>query len=109
MTDGTCVLRAGLFGGAGVNTMTSDFIARYHNSQCRRQFPESLEKIRNEKVDITLGNHAAQNHTLEKYEKMKSQKDGDNPFIDSGGVAGIHPVRGREFPAHASGGAAKII
>ena len=49
-----------------------------------RQFPESLEKIRNEKVDITLGNHAAQNHTLEKYEKMKSQKDGDNPFIDSG-------------------------
>ena len=84
VTDGTRVLRAGLFGGAGVNTMTSDFIARYHNSQCRRQFPESLEKIRNEKVDITLGNHAAQNHTLEKYEKMKRQKDGDNPFIDSG-------------------------
>ncbi|MEQ2427897.1 MBL fold metallo-hydrolase [Enterocloster hominis (ex Hitch et al. 2024)] len=84
VTDGTNVLRAGLFGGAGVNTMTSDFNARYHNSQCRRQFPESLEKIRNEKVDITLGNHAAQNHTLEKYEKMKSQKDGDNPFIDSG-------------------------
>lgn len=84
VTDKKKTLRAGLFGGAGVNTMTSDFMARYHNVQCRKQFPESLEKVRNEKVDITLGNHASHNHTLEKYGKMRRRREEDNPFIDSG-------------------------
>lgn len=37
VSDGTRTLRAGLFGGAGVNTMTSGFIARYHNASASRR------------------------------------------------------------------------
>lgn len=83
VNDGERNLRAGLFGGAGVNTMTADFIAMHHNDKCRQQFPDSLEKIRNEKVDITLGNHASHNHTLEKFKKMGNGKKGENPFINA--------------------------
>jgi metallo-beta-lactamase class B len=68
---------AGLFGGAGMNTLNRHFIARYGNSHSRAEFLDSLAKVRGEKVDIVLGNHAAQNQTLEKPGKS-------NPFIDPG-------------------------
>ena len=39
------------------------------------------ELLRKEKVDIHLGNHPGNNHTLEKREKQR--KEGGNPFIDN--------------------------
>ena len=45
---------------------------------------EVVEKLRPEQVDITLGNHPAQNNTLEKRQWMLDHP-GENPFIDETG------------------------
>jgi len=72
---------AGLYGGIGVNTLCRDFIEKYGNADCRAVHLKSLEKVRGEQVDITLGNHTGQNHTSEKYNEMREHPEGRNPFI----------------------------
>ena len=64
--------RAGTFGGAGTNTMTTDYIRKYHLEQedWRGAFRRSLDRCRKESVDIFIGNHADQNHTCEKYHEL---------------------------------------
>ncbi len=79
--DGRETHTAGLYGGIGVNTLCRDFIAKYGNADCRDLHLKSLEKVRGELVDITLGNHTGQNHTSEKYKAMCDRPDGANPFI----------------------------
>lgn len=82
VTENGKTYRAGLYGGAGTNAMTLPNI-------CYNDDPEdmplymlrSIEKVWNEKVEIHLGNHPYNNHTLEKREKQL--RDGGNPFIDS--------------------------
>ena len=51
-------------------------------SRSVEHFLDSLEKVRGEKIDITLGNHTAQNDTVGKYERWMQNPDGPNPFID---------------------------
>ena len=71
-----------MFGGAGVNALTLPYL-------CYNDFPESsliqmlqsIDKIWDEDVVIRLGNHPANNHTLEK--RKKQIEEGGNPFIDS--------------------------
>jgi len=64
LSDGTV---AGMHGGTGTNTLTSDFLRRYGLSfDCRRQYKESVDKLWNEKVDLVLGNHPEQSDTLGK-------------------------------------------
>ena len=82
--DGT-VMRAGMFGGAGVNQMAKGYLDKkgglfYHQ---RGDFFRSLAKLREYKVDIFLGNHAWNNKTPEKYERSLTEKE--NPFINSNG------------------------
>ena len=73
--------RAGMFGGSGVNQLKKDFMNnRGVPYLCRGLFFDSVERLLTRKVDVMIGNHSWQNHTLEKYEKMKSAKL--NPFID---------------------------
>jgi metallo-beta-lactamase class B len=84
LTEQGAPLTAGLFGGVGFNTLHREFIARYGNTHSPDEFLESLAKVRYETVDITLGNHAAQNHTVEKREAMLKNPTGPNPFIDRG-------------------------
>lgn len=73
--------RCGLFGGAGFNTLTDDFIAKYGNVWSRREYMQTLDKLSNEHVDIMLGNHTSQAKMLEKH--IKATKYGTySPFVD---------------------------
>lgn len=81
VTAGKETHTAGLYGGIGVNTLCRDFIEKYGNADCRDVHLKSLEKVRNEHVDIVLGNHTGQNHTSEKYKEMCDHPTGENPFI----------------------------
>jgi len=73
---------AGLYGGIGLNTMCRDFQEKYNVPEYRANYILSLEKVRHEPVTITLGNHTAQTHTLEKLEKRLKNPEGPNPFVD---------------------------
>ena len=76
------VYRAGTFGGAGLNTMRSDYIGKYHleDEDWRGDFKRSIRRARQEKVDLFIGNHVNQNQTPERYKRLK---DGDAlAFVD---------------------------
>ena len=83
VTDRTTTYTAGLHGGAGFNSLNRRFISYYGNTHSRAEFLDSLKRIRNEKVDIVLGNHTAQNRTLEKLAARQNAPNGANPFIDT--------------------------
>lgn len=74
-------LRAGMFGGAGVNQLKKAFL---HKNRCswlnRGLYFRSVERLKKEHVDIFLGNHSWNNHTRENYALM--QETGVNPFVD---------------------------
>ena len=71
VTDGKKLHRAGLHGGAGINTMCKEFLDKYGISyDCREQFVKAMDRLACEKVDIFLGNHMQHNKTSEKYEQL---------------------------------------
>lgn len=71
---------AGMHGGAGLNTIDLAGICfNGYSDDCPYQMLDSIEKLWNEPVDIQLGNHPWNNHTLEKREQQL--KEGGNPFI----------------------------
>ena len=90
-TDGTLSLfldlhwngntyRAGMFGGAGLNTLYKDYITRYNLPlENREKYLQSLDILLKEKVEIHLGNHLSDNRHLEKAWRVT---DKENPFID---------------------------
>ena len=74
----TC--RVGFHGGPGHNTLTDEFLARYDlPDTCRADFARSIDRLRQEHVDIHLGLHPNQSDTLAKAKRMTET---DNPFID---------------------------
>ena len=80
VTDGKTTLRAGMHGGVGRNSMKKAFLDTYGLSySIREQFPIHLEELKSEHVDIHLGNHEQDNHTLEKAARLHADH---NPFID---------------------------
>ena len=66
------VYRAGTFGGAGMNSMQSEYIRKYHleSEDWRGAFRKSIQRARQEKVDLFIGNHAGQNKTPERYKRL---------------------------------------
>ncbi len=73
--------RAGMFGGAGTNQLKKDFLRDGGLSYLQRGlFLESIEKLRNQKVDVFVGNHSWNNNTKQKYEKSLTATE--NPFIE---------------------------
>ena len=73
---------AGLMGGAGTNAMTLPYIYKNgYTEDLPKKMLSSIELLRGETVDIHLGNHPGNNHTLEK--RQKQLEEGGNPFIDS--------------------------
>lgn len=74
--------RAGTFGGAGLITLYQEFFVRYGIPNLQETFLRSIARLKEEKVDIVLGNHPAPNHILEKMEQMYTDPDQSNPFID---------------------------
>lgn len=76
--DNGKVYRVGSFGGAGLNTMVKE---RFDFDGCREAYRQSLQKLKNEKVDVFIGNHVWNNDTFGKAEVL--MKTGENLFIDS--------------------------
>ena len=80
--DGNKTLKVGYFGGVGLLTANRAY-NRYFGlpEDLPEQMLNTVEKLRPEQVDITLGNHPAQNNTLEKWQWMLDHP-GENPFLD---------------------------
>lgn len=73
--------RAGMFGGAGTNQLKKSFLNKYKCSWLNRGlYFKSIDRLKQEHVDIFLGNHTWNNQTKENYEKMLTSQA--NPFID---------------------------
>ena len=100
VTDSGKTYLAGLFGGAGINSMRLPFILTH---DLPRDLPQrmlrSLDLVKDEPVVVHLGNHPYNSHTLEKREKQL--KEGGNPFVD--------PTSWGEFIAHIRGKTQKLI
>lgn len=80
VTDGEKTYRAGMFGGAGVNTLQKDFLTKHGLPfDCRQKMLESIRKLRAEKNELFLGNHLGNNKTEEKLQALKTAQI--NPFI----------------------------
>lgn len=69
--------RVGMFGGAGANTMAQ---GHFDYDDCREEYRNSLHRLKNEKVDVFIGNHVWNNDTAVKGEVLL--KTGENRFID---------------------------
>lgn len=81
VTDGKNTYRAAMFGGAGMNSMRYKFLDEYGlPHSLRDDFLNSLEKVRDEHVDILIGNHPGDAQTKQKYERILAGEE--NPFLD---------------------------
>lgn len=82
VTDGKKTYRAGMFGGAGSNTLRKAFLTENRLPfDCRQKMLDSIQKLRGEKVELFLGNHLQNNHTEEKLKALASAKT--NPFLEN--------------------------
>ena len=72
------VYRAGMFGGAGANTLAK---GAFDYPQCREDYRSSLRRLQKEHVDVFLGNHVWNNDTYEKGKLLL--ETGENRFLDS--------------------------
>ncbi len=83
--EGDQIRRAGYFGGFGYNTLQKDYLEEIGDTghRMRKAYLDSIDKVRNEKVDIFLGNHTNNNQTLEKMARRQEHPE-ENPFIAPG-------------------------
>lgn len=72
------VYRVGMFGGAGANTMAQ---GHFDYDGCREDYRNSLHRLKNEEVNVFIGNHVWNNDTATKGKLLL--KTGENKFIDS--------------------------
>ncbi len=71
--------RAGMFGGAGLNTLTAAYLDRHGLPRAlRSDYLRSIEKIYGEPVEFHVGNHLSDNRSRE---KMKRVGEEPNPFL----------------------------
>ena len=81
VTDGKTTYAAAMFGGAGMNSLYNEFLDSYGlPHSLRDDFLASLEKVRDEHVDIIVGNHPGDSQIIQKYPIFKAGEE--NPFID---------------------------
>lgn len=72
--------RCGLHGGVGTNTLTDEFLTAFGLPVSHRQnYLDSMLKVKELEVDITLGSHPGQVGMIEKADKVSSSY---NPFVD---------------------------
>ena len=70
-------VRAGMFGGAGANTLGANSMEFVGARQAYRQ---SIARLKEQKVELMLGNHTWNNDTYNK--SIKLLKTGENTFVD---------------------------
>ncbi len=76
------VKRCGMHGGVGFNTLHFLYMHLFGNYDAHKEFIWGINRVYDEKVDILLGNHTAQNNTDGKIKAMCENPNGENPFID---------------------------
>lgn len=83
VSDGKNTMRAGYFGGYGFFSLSREYLINCGDPELtmRQTFMDSLKKVRNERVDIFLGNHPVDNDTIEKHAYMR-EHPGENPFLN---------------------------
>ncbi len=70
---------AGMFGGAGLNTLTHEYLDRYGLPlSMREQFIHSIDKIMDIPVEFHVGNHLSDNNYHEKVLRLGNKV---NPFL----------------------------
>lgn len=80
--DGNEKKRVGYWGGIGFLTIYRDYCRDMALAENKSEaMLKTIQKLRKEHVDITIGNHPAQNCTIEKREWMLSNP-GTNPFLN---------------------------
>ena len=73
VTDGIETFRVGMPGGLGVNSVNKEFLESYGLPLSLQQdYLDSMDRLKDEKVDIFIGNHVWNNDTPSKYEKLKN-------------------------------------
>lgn len=73
-------VRVGMHGGIGRNTIESKYMLAHNlGTEVREDYRNSMLKLRNEHVDVILGNHPGQARILE---RLAAAQPGVNPFID---------------------------
>lgn len=94
--EGEETKRAGYYGGFGFNTLQEEYLKEIGDTDftMRRRYLESLKKVRDEKVDIFMGNHTANNDLMAKRAYMQ-EHPGENPFLD-GEAWGMYLDRRRD-------------
>lgn len=71
------VYKVGTFGGAGANTLAK---GKFDYDYCRKDYIDSLNKLRKREVDVFIGNHVWNNDTERKSKILR--ETGENLFID---------------------------
>jgi metallo-beta-lactamase class B len=80
--DGERTLRAGMFGGAGTNTLNDEYMAKKNRPlSVRTQFLGSIDRLMGERVDLFLGNHVRHNDTMGRLERSRGGER--DAFVDS--------------------------
>ena len=82
VADGDRTIRAGYYGGFGFNTLQKSYLDDIGDTEyeMRKTYLKSLEKVRNQHVDLFLGNHCVNNDTLGRAQRLRA---GDkDAFID---------------------------
>ncbi len=80
VTDRGREYRAGMFGGGGLNTMSSDYLKKYGlPPSLRHDFLASIDRVMDERVEVHVGNHLGDNGHLDKLARMGGE---ENPFLD---------------------------
>ena len=72
--------QAGMFGGAGLNTLSLEYLDRMGYPHANREiYLDSIDRLYKYEIDVHLGNHLGDNKHLE---KAKLMTEDYNPFID---------------------------
>ncbi len=81
VTDSGKTYHAGMFGGAGFNSLKREYMTKYSLPfSLREDFKAGIKKIYNEPVEVHLGNHLENaNHSA----KVSALGGDKNPFIES--------------------------
>ncbi|TMV89278.1 MBL fold metallo-hydrolase [Thioclava sp. BHET1] len=78
--DNGVTKRCGIHGGVGLNTLTDDFLTEHgFSASTRSDYLDTMQRLRNLHVDITLGSHPAQVGMMEKVPQITKDF---NPFDD---------------------------
>ena len=83
VSDGTEIKRVGYWGGIGFFTIHRPYLIKYGLPlDLSKRLAETILKLRKERADITIGNHPANNKTVERYNYMREHPS-ENPFVDA--------------------------